>query len=173
MQNKRGISQAFSNAPTGLQLRKAVVADVFDVSKVLVRSITELCASDHSDDPDLVALWTANKDSESILNCIRSGEDIWLADLNGQIAGVASLRNGAEVSRLYVCPDHVSRGVGTALLNRLEQRLLSKGCDQAHLKATTTARTFYMRRGWQLEDTSTDWYGIQQFHMTKRLRAEG
>ena len=46
MQNKRGISQAFSPAGTGGELlRRATLFDLFDMSRVLTRSIIQLCTA--------------------------------------------------------------------------------------------------------------------------------
>ncbi|WP_209598117.1 hypothetical protein [Ruegeria sp. HKCCSP351] len=79
MQNKRGISQAFSKVPEGVTLRRATVFDVFDISRVLIRSITQLCGADHQGDPQAIAQWTDNKDPATIRGWIKPGSQIWQA----------------------------------------------------------------------------------------------
>ncbi|MDA7963159.1 GNAT family N-acetyltransferase [Ruegeria sp.] len=169
MQNKRGIAQAFGNPPKGIALRRANLFDVFDLSRVLIRSITELCAADHKNDPDNIALWTANKSPEAIRGWIESGALLWLAEQDGAVAGIGGIRDGQEVSLLYVDPDHARHGIGSALLARLERELSKAGCRVAYLDASCTGRDFYAARGWEPSGTPGEWHGIPQFPMRKSL----
>ncbi|MEX0366675.1 MAG: GNAT family N-acetyltransferase [Ruegeria sp.] len=153
MRNKRGISQAFSAAPKGIELRRATLFDVFDMSRILIRSITQLCAADHDNDPDIIARWTANKTPQGIRDWIEGSHDLWLALLNGQPAGVGAISPEGVVSVLYVAPDSIGSGVGAALLARLEAELKEAGHDTGRLDSTTTARGFYLKHGWQTEGT--------------------
>lgn len=150
-------------------LRRATVFDVFQMSQVLIRSITHLCAADHGKDPHLLSLWTANKDPQTIRGWIQSGSEVWVAELAGQIAAVGGVRLGSEISLLYVDPSYVRRGIGRALLARLEQELADQGCEQASLDATHTARAFYLRYGWVQAGEPEDWRGMTQFPMRKSL----
>lgn len=170
MQNKRGISQAFQQPPSGVLLRPATVFDVFELSRVLIRSITHLCGADHQNDPENLRLWTANKDPAGIRKWITSGSPIWLAERSGQVAAIGGFFANGTVSLLYVDPDHIGHGIGSALLNRLEQQLTDAGCSVAHLEATRTARAFYIAQGWQQDGEPDDWNGIPQFPMRKSLR---
>jgi len=169
VQNKRGIAQAFSSSESRLDLRRATVFDVFDMSRVLTSSIRDLCGADHRDDPHLISLWTANKDPGSIRNWIISGADLWLGECANRAVAVGGLLNGDTISLLYVDPHHVGNGVGIALLTHLEQELARGGCAKAKLNASTTAREFYLRRGWRPAGQRTEWNGIPQFPMSKSL----
>lgn len=169
MQNKRGISQAFSTEPEGITLRRATVFDVFDISRVLIRSITQLCAADHQDDPEHLRQWTANKDPATIRGWFKPGSQIWLAKHTGQVAAAGGLFESGKVTLLYVDPDHTGQGVGAALLTRLERQLATAGCTEAHLDATRTARDFYRKHGWEPMGEVAEWNGIPQFPMRKSL----
>lgn len=157
------------NAAQKLVLRRATVFDVFQMSRVLIRSITHLCAADHGNDPRLISLWTANKDPQSIRGWVQSGSKLWVAELSGQIEAVGGVRMGAEISLLYVDPDYIRRGIGHALLAQLEQELENQGCVQASLEATHTARAFYLRFGWAQTGAPEEWHGMTQFPMRKSL----
>ena len=169
MQNKRGISQAFSTTPEGIALRPATVFDVFDLSRVLIRSITQLCGVDHKGDPQVIAQWTDNKDPATIRGWFRPGSQIWLAEHRGHVAAAGGLFETGTVTLLYVDPDHTGQGVGRALLNRLERQLAVCGCAEAHLDATKTAHAFYLKQGWQPAGPPGDWHGIPQYPMRKSL----
>lgn len=118
------------------------------MSNVLIRSITQLCRAGHQNDPQAIAEWTANKNPASIRDWIRSGARLWLAENAGQVAAVGGLGE-AEITLLYIDPDHVGCGIGAALLHRLEQELATAGHTEARLEATRTAQDFYWRHGWQ------------------------
>nr|WP_174825646.1 GNAT family N-acetyltransferase [Ruegeria sp. HKCCA4707] len=158
-----------------MELRRATVFDVFQISRVLTRSITYLCAGDHHKDAALLAAWTGNKDPQTIRRWIQSGATLWLAEVDGVVAGVGGVRHGAELSLLYVDPAYVRRGIGLALLVRLEHELAGQGCTTAHLNATTTARAFYRRYGWLDVGAPTNWLGMPHYPMRKSLHpaAEG
>lgn len=148
MQNKRGIAQAFAHSSTGLVLRPATVFDVFDLSTVLCSSIRELCSADHNNNSQIIAQWTANKTPESLRRWLAGDHAIWLATLNGRAAGVGAVSPTAEISVLYVAPQAVGQGVGTALLAQLESMAKNAGHQTAHLSSTTTAQGFYVKHGW-------------------------
>ncbi len=121
----------------------------------------------------MVALWTANKDPKTIREWIQAGAELWLAEFDERVAGVGGLRNRSEISLLYVDPLHSRRGVGRALLARLEEELARQGSAEAHLDATATAREFYRRFGWENDGTPGDWNGIPQYPMRKSLHPAG
>lgn len=173
MNNKRGISQAFPAPPGGVDLRRATVFDVFGMSRVLTRSIRDLCQADHLDDPEKLGQWTANKDPASIRSWIDGGAELWVATRADEVAAVGGLRAGGEITLLYVDPDHTGRGLGSALLTRIEDALRAQGCRQAHLDATKTAHDFYLARGWHDHGDPADWHGIPQFPMRKSLHPSG
>ncbi len=104
MKNKRGIAQAFPNPPQGTVLRRATVFDVFDISRVLIGSIRDLCQADHMDDPNKLEQWTDNKDPASVRGWIESGAVLWVATQGDELTAVGGLREGGEISLLYV-PD--------------------------------------------------------------------
>ena len=149
MQNKRGISQSFGVVPGGRVVRPATVFDVFDMSRVLIRSITQLCGADHGGDPDQIAAWTANKTPDGVRQWFAGDHVLWVAEQDGQMCGVAAASPAGEISVLYVDPSATGQGVGTALLQRVEAHLREAGFGDASLKSTQTARLFYLRQGWQ------------------------
>ncbi|WP_209505791.1 GNAT family N-acetyltransferase [Ruegeria sp. HKCCSP335] len=173
MQNKRGISQAFSKVPEGVTLRRATVFDVFDISRVLIRSITKLCGADHQGDPQAIAQWTDNKDPATIRGWIKPGSQIWQAERAGQVAAVGGLLETGEITLLYIDPDHTGCGLGAAVLNRLERELLAAGCSSASLEATKTAQDFYLRHGWQATGRCCGHGDLSCFAMHKSLHPVG
>lgn len=153
MQNKRGISQAFVHQPSAQVLRRATVFDVFEISRVLIRSIRELCHADHQGDPARLRGWTANKSPADVRNWIAEGAEIWLIERDGCLAAVGALgavtAQVGEVTLNYVSPDFRGQGISSHMLRHLERRLIERGARRGRLEATETAWAFYLARGWQ------------------------
>ena len=172
MQNKRGISQAFSALPPSkeLVLRPATVFDVFDMSEVLVASITQLCQRDHLGDPECLAQWCGNKSPADIRGWIAAGLVPTVATSLERILGVGLVTPQAEVSLLYVAPWGKSRGVGGALLKYLEAELAAQGHAAAHSTATNSGLGFYLSQGWQVSGASTNCFGLPGHPMRKLLQ---
>ncbi|HWV21334.1 MAG TPA: GNAT family N-acetyltransferase [Devosia sp.] len=130
-------------------IRPARPADVPAISRVLIASITELCAADHANDPAAIAAWTRNKTPEGVA-AMQANADLLLfvAEVSGRIGAVGALTRGGEIALNYVAPDMRFRGLSKAMLARLETELLSLGFAEARLEATATAQRFYERAGW-------------------------
>ena len=78
----------------------------------------------------------------------------WVAEVAGQVVGFA-MGDGAtgEVTVVAVHPDHEGRGLGGALLARVEDWLFARGHARLWLLASpdpgVRATGFYARRGWR------------------------
>lgn len=85
------------------------------------------------------------------------GTGIWLATVDGEIVGciglhrLPNLRNGAEIKRLYMRPDHRGQGIAEALLGALEAYAIEHGYDALYLDSKSdlmVAIRFYQRHGY-------------------------
>lgn len=153
-------------------VRPATEADVPEMSRVLIDSITHLCKADHGDAPERLATWTANK-SPAGIGAMLANPDLRLlvAELDGRVAAVgAVVPSKGEVSLNYVDPAARFHGVSKALLAVLESELRESGVDQAQLTSTTTARSFYHAAGWTEDAAPVACMGGEGHRMRKRLR---
>ncbi|MDI9219938.1 GNAT family N-acetyltransferase [Pantoea sp. EA-12] len=79
------------------------------------------------------------------------GETVLVAELEGHRVGFAGiLDNDNFLHSLYVDPDFQGRGVGSALLEHVQQRFTSTGALKC-LMQNQAAQTFYLKHGWQRE----------------------
>jgi GNAT superfamily N-acetyltransferase len=80
---------------------------------------------------------------------IGAGE-VWVAEDGGVPIGLLSVArhgNDAEVRMMFVAPEHVGRGIGTALWSHLEAQSLALGVSGIVLDADPNAEPFYARMG--------------------------
>ncbi|NTV23534.1 MAG: GNAT family N-acetyltransferase [Nanoarchaeota archaeon] len=83
-------------------------------------------------------------------NILRSSKDktILLAIEGKEIIGTASIKDN-WVSGVFVHPDHMSKGVGKALMERIEAIAKDNGFSTIKLGSSTTAQGFYRKLGYK------------------------
>ena len=151
-------------------VRPATEADVPAMSATLIASITELCVPDHRNDSEAIVRWTANKTPAGVTAMLTApGNQLLVAERDGEIAAVGCVMGGNEIGLNYVHPAHRFQGVSRALLAAMEDVMRQAGTTEGRLKATTTAHQFYLDAGWI--DTGPVYTGrwIDAYPMTKRL----
>lgn len=131
-----------------MRIRDAVPDDAAAACEVMRRSITELCASDHDNDPVILGRWLSNKTPEIFRSWIHPGNSVLVAiDIESDnILGVGCVTDDGEITLNYVSPDARLRGVSTALLADLEKRAIERGNGACRLESTETARRFLSRQ---------------------------
>lgn len=152
-------------------IRAATAEDAAEIRTVLRRSITELCAADHQNDPQILSQWLANKTEDNLRGWIaRTGQIYFVAEIDGRIAGVAAVSATDGILLNYVSPDYQYRGVSKALMAVSEGWLKQQGQVVGRLTSTATAKQFYAKLGYLPEgDAKTGRSGMPSFPMKKLL----
>jgi GNAT superfamily N-acetyltransferase len=153
-----------------IAVRPAAPADVEAMSRVLIASITALCAPDHAGDPQLLSAWTANKTPTMVEAMLRTpGVRLFVAERDGEIAAVGAILRNDEIGLNYVAPAHRFAGVSKALLAAMEETMRAGGVTEGRLNSTETAHRFYRAAGWQDTGAPRPERPLAGWPMTKRL----
>jgi GNAT superfamily N-acetyltransferase len=126
---------------------------VDDICHVLITSINELCAPDYDQDPTVIKEWLSNKTPENVSAWISASNNhshIAVADEN-IVAGFSLINTNGEILLIYVLPEYLNKGMGKALLDKMEFTAQNLGLTTITTKSTITAKPFYERNGF-LED---------------------
>ncbi len=151
-------------------MRPAQTGDIAQMSRVLIASITALCAADHHNDPVKLAAWTRNKSAEGVAAMLANPEMLTLvAEREGSVVAVGAVTRQGGVALNYVAPEARFTGISKALLVRLEAELVGLGFAEGHLEATATARRFYEKAGWVANGPQATGRHVNGFPMRKRL----
>jgi hypothetical protein len=153
-----------------ITIRTAVPADAEAISRVLIRSIRQLCGADHGGDPEIIARWTANKTPEGVARWLADPRcALFLAERDGAPAGACSFNRHGRILLNYVDPAHRFCGVSRAMLGHMERALSLDGTGRALLGSTETAHRFYLSAGWRDAGPPERVMGMTEYPMEKTL----
>jgi GNAT superfamily N-acetyltransferase len=83
---------------------------------------------------------------------VASNLETWCAFVaiaDGQVVGTGSL-NGQNVSSVYVRSDYQGRGIGTKLMDAVENAANSQSHGTLSVQSSITAKSFYAMRGFKI-----------------------
>src|SRR5829696_3096532 len=128
-------------------IRPATVDDADEICDLHIRSIRVLCAAEYT--AEQIEAWAGRKKAEQYRQAMTDGgETVFVAvDERDRIVGFVAFK-GAEIYGLYVAPESVRRGAGSALLDAAEAAMRAAGVAQVRFRSTLTAVTFYTRQGY-------------------------
>ena len=132
-------------ATRGAIIRVALPDDAEAIWRAHVESIRVLCAPHYS--PQQIEAWAGPKRPDDYRNALGRGEAMYVAESDGRLLGFAC-RSGDELRGLYVAPSAVGKGVGTALLSRIERDAMAQGVITLRLHSTVNSTAFYQRHGY-------------------------
>ncbi len=115
--------------------------------------------------PGFPELHTPEEDRWFIRERVLPTEEVWVAEVDGEVVGFASLgrREGDEhdyLQHIYVAPAHQRRGIGGRLWEKVKERR-PRGFRWWVFQANEGARRFYEARGGRLVEL-TDGSGNEE-----------
>ncbi|SFP54726.1 GNAT family N-acetyltransferase [Pseudomonas borbori] len=102
-----------------------------------------------------------------------AGLELLIAEENRQLAGFIGFTRDGHIDLLFTAPQHARQGVATALYAAAQMRMQAAGVTSAYTEASLTARPFFARQGFSVEQAQTVARGavtLQRFAMRKPLR---
>jgi ribosomal protein S18 acetylase RimI-like enzyme len=140
---------ASSGRGRGIAIRRALPADAAPLAEMWTRSIRELCRRDHHGREAVIAEWCRQRTPATMAAAMADPEMFWLVaqGTGDSPLGVGILGARGLVHAIYVHPEAVRRGVGSALLRALEKEARRRRFAALTLESTATGRPFYLARG--------------------------
>lgn len=145
-----------------INIRRATVCDVESVIRVHHSAV-------HGTDPssfypkDILQSWSPGPNDEQRLEQFRlslndNEKVVLVAQLvdNCTIVGFGTVvPSKEEIRALYIDPSFTHRGIGSQLLQNLEQIALLHGTEQLHLDSSLNAEKFYSHHGYSIIQRGT------------------
>jgi GNAT superfamily N-acetyltransferase len=118
--------------------------------QIHARSIRGLAAGHYP--ADVIEAWTVPLTDESVRAFIDNpdNEIRLIAELDGEAVGLGALVvESSELRACYVVPEGSRKGVGTALVARIEHLARENGLERLELLASVNAEPFYASLGYE------------------------
>ena len=148
--------------------RKAKLSDAKELSKLRQGVFGKIRGEEYL--PSFVKALNDANSPKDLKRKIKSYNIFCLVDKT-EIIGMVGL-NGAEIKGVFVKVSHIRRGIGTKLMNFIEEYARKKGIKKVHLWSAEKAKGFYKKLGYKLiKKVSKPYKGIRNvnFVMEKKL----
>ena len=154
-----------------IALRPFLPADTRRCAIIFRSAIEEIAGEDYSEAQ--CEAWAARADDEAAFGQNLAGMLTLLATMNGEIVGFASLKGADHIEMIFVDPEHVRQGVGTALLEALEKIARARGATKLSAEVSDTAKPLFDRQQFasqrrNIKQVDQEWLGNTS--MSKALK---
>lgn len=148
-----------------MDIRKFIPDDAMEISKVIRHSLTLINSKDYSE--EIIKFMIEYFSPQTILE-LSQKRHMLVAIVNSKIVGTGSLQDDTIYS-LFVDPNHVGRGIGTKLIQKIEELAKNNHITVLKVPSSITAIGFYIRLGFLKEKEVFSQKSGLTTHMTKIL----
>lgn len=86
--------------------------------------------------------------SEMQIEKVMGSEEIYLAEIQGQVIGTGSIRKN-EICRLFILPKYQRNGYGSRVMDWLEEKVF-RNYSAVQIDASFPAEMMYLKRGYEI-----------------------
>ena len=133
------------NMTTEAEIRRATAGDAEAVYEIVLRALRETNARDYPASVIDRLVLTLPKGVASTLEEWHA----YVAVVDGRIVGTGSL-NSNTVRAVFVHPDYQGRGIGTKLMDAVENAAKVQSVNTLSVQSSITAQPFYVKRGFKV-----------------------
>lgn len=152
-----------------MEIRQATLTDSTGISE-LVSGLAERYIT-HEFTPAGAETLLRSMRPGAIEDCMRSGYDYHVAELDGRIVGVVAVRDNSHLYHLFVDEHYQRRGIAGALWRVARDACLSRGNPGTFtVNASRHARPVYERFGFTAQSAARDRDGVVSIPMKLTLR---
>jgi len=130
-----------------MRIRKFLASDGVAVARLHRDTIRNVNSKDYP--PEQIAVWAGRSTAQRARESKHSKNRYVVLD-NDEVIGFGGFSEDGELTGLYINKDYIGKGIGTRLLNKLENEARAQGFKELFLISTITARNFYERRGYSI-----------------------
>lgn len=153
-----------------MQIRRYIPADISAVAELFYTTVHVVNTKDYTS-AELDA-WAPGIPDLEVWNRSLLEHDTLVAIIDGIIVGFADMDGTGYLDRLYVHHAYQSRGIATALCDRLEEHV---SAERFVTHASITAKRFFEKRGYcVVKEQQVERYGImlKNYVMEKENRID-
>lgn len=158
------------NNPT-FALRDYRAQDLQALVELFSASVHQLAADDYAQAQRQA--WAPAQADMPAWNVRLTALELLIAEDNRQLAGFIGFTSDGHIDLLFTAPRYARQGVAATLYAAAQTRIKATGATSAFTEASLTARPFFARQGFSVEQAQTVVRGavtLQRFAMRKSLR---
>lgn len=153
-----------------IHLQRATVGNIDEIEQLYKDSINTIGTKDYS--PEQLKAWIATFDN--LPGWIRRIEEqhFYLALDGEKLAGFASIDYNGYLDLLYIDKAYQGKGVGTILLNKMEEKAKEMGFKEISVQSSINAEPFFLAKGFHdtgVKDKLVNGVPFRNTIMTKKL----
>lgn len=145
------------------QLRQALPTDAAAISEVIIAALRESNAHDYP--PEVIAM-VEQSFSASAVEHLLVRRQVYVATLDGQVAGTASL-DGDVVRSVFIAPQHQGSGLGRQLMAAIHGAALGAGLLELKVPSSITAQGFYAALGYT--KVRDEFHGVERTVVMRKV----
>jgi putative acetyltransferase len=157
-----------------MRIRPVKRADIPQIAHLYFETVHRVNARDYG--PDQIEAWAARVYPDAFWQRRFRHYRVLVAEDEGAVVGFAELAPKGEIDCFYVHHGHQHRGIGAALMARIERDALARGNSRLLADVSLTAEPFFRRMGFRIVRRQLKIYRNRAFRqavMEKRLRRAG
>ena len=137
-----------------VQVIKANPSHAERACQLVIHSIREACKKDHRDDDKTISEWISNKTIDNFHQWIKSENSYSYVAINSknEVIGFSLMSKTGKILLNYINPEYLYKGVGKALLLKMEEDAKRRDISVLSTDSTLTALSFYERNGFLITD---------------------
>jgi GNAT superfamily N-acetyltransferase len=139
-----------------MKIRRFKPEDAEGVVDIIHRDLIEVNSADYTSD---VILSMVDEFTPDALKDLAKRRDVFVAEDDSKVTGIVSLDDNT-VFTLFIDPLVHGQGIGSELMDYVENLAKGRGHESIELPASLTAHGFYLRRGYaDVRETSSKEHG--------------
>ena len=143
-------------------IRQYTLSDLKSVIRLFTQTVHVVSSCYYS--PDEVEAWAPSQPDIAWWRDFLNERYTLVMDSGGEIAGFGCLSaGGSVVDMLYTHHAQQSAGIGSAILNTLEEEAMKRGNNEVKIITSATAWIFYQKRGYRYHHSEKKTYGTMVF----------
>lgn len=128
-----------------MKIRKVKEEDLKECSRLIQRNIERNWSKDYP--KEAIESWKKRYSEKELRNMLEE-EELFLAEENNLILGTIFF-HGNQVKGLFVREKYQGKGIGTKLLQKIEEMAKKRKLKELYLNSSIPALKFYIKRGYK------------------------
>ncbi len=147
------------------------LSDLNEMQKMFVDTISTICKKDYS--PEQIKAWVSSIENRQRWTDKLTSQHFFIAELDNQIVGYASLESNDTIDFLYVHKDFQRKGIAERLYREIEKKSMKSQAKNLYAEVSITAKLFFEKMGFTIIATKSNHIkGVEilNYNMEKQLK---